>query len=414
MATLFLSGNSNQATRLDHIMKKIMRGFPVPPSARVPHADWDRAPWNRWTFQNVDQMVPTTEVWRGRGPVRELENNRQPLDRLEFSTADDQHSTLQQWLDSSYTDGVLIMHRGAVVFEQYQNGMNERTLHLSQSMAKSVVAAVAGIFIGRGLLDPSEQVSRYLPELATTAWNGATLRQVMDMTTGVRYIEDYEALDSDIALTDVASGWKQPQPEIAAPYCIWDQILTLTEQVRGHGEAFQYRSIETDVLAHCLERVAETRLAELVSHELWQPLGCEESARFTVDRAGYALACGGLNATLRDYARFGQMLLQRGKVGEIQLVPAEWIDDIHNADHSLFGEPYTLAAPNGGYRNQFWIEDVDRPGFMARGVFGQIIYVDPGDDMVFVKLSSWPEFTSVPRLVTTLNAIHAVGKTLNK
>ena len=116
----------------------------------------------------------------------------------------------------------------------------------------------------------------------------------------------------------------------------------------------------------------------------------------------------------RDYARFGQMLLQRGKLGDVQLVPAEWIDDIQNADHGLFHEPYTLAAPNGGYRNQFWIEDVDRPGYMARRVFGQIIYVDPGDDMVVVKLSSWPEFTSVSRLKTMLNAINAIGKHLNR
>jgi len=185
-------------------------------------------------------------------------------------------------------------------------------------------------------------------------------------------------------------------------------------QVRKHGEKFHYRSIESDVLAHCLERVTRTRLSELLSRELWQPLGCEESASFTVDPAGYALASGGFNATLRDYARFGQMLLQRGKVGDTQLLPGAWIDDIHNADHGLFGEPYTQAAPNGGYRNQFWIEDVDRPGFMARGVFGQLIYVDPESEVVTVKLSSWPEFTSLPRLKTTLNAIHSIGEFLNR
>ena len=292
--------------------------------------------------------------------------------------------------------------------------MGERSLHLAQSVSKSVVSVVAGILIGRGQIDPAEQVTHYLPELEATAWQGATLQQVMDMTTGVRYIEDYEALDSDIAITDIASGWKWPPPGYLGPHCIWDQILTLTERVREHGEAFQYRSIETDVLAHCLERVTQTRLAELVSRELWQPLGCEVSARFTVDSAGYALACGGLNATLRDFARFGQMLLQRGKVGDVQLVPAEWIDDIQNADHGLFHEPYTLAAPNGAYRNQFWVENVDRPGYMARGVFGQLIYVDPGDDMVVVKLSSWPEFVSVARLKTKLNAIHAIGQHLNR
>lgn len=359
-------------------------------------------------------MVPTTEVWRGTGPVREFARNPQDLGKVEFSDADANSSSLQAWIDSSYTDGILLLHRGDIVFEQYHNNMTERTLHLSQSMAKSIVAAVAGILIGRGLIDPAEQVTVYLPELGATAWQGATLQQVMDMTTGVRYVEDYQALDSDIAVTDIACGWKQSRGDFDAPRCIWDQILTLSERVREHGAKFQYRSIETDVLAHCLERVTGTRLAELVSRELWQPLGCEESANFSVDEAGYALACGGFSATLRDYARFGQMLLQQGKVGDTQLLPAGWIEDIHNADHGLFGEPYTQAAPNGGYRNQFWIDDVDRPGFMARGVFGQLIYVDPAQQVVTVKLSSWPEFTSLPRLKTALNAIHTIGEYLNR
>jgi CubicO group peptidase (beta-lactamase class C family) len=394
-------------------MTDILQGFPAPPQQRVPHEDWDRAPWNRWTFQHIREYVPTTEVWRGNGPAWTLERKPQDLGGIEFGDADGHRTTLQQWIDSSYTDGILVLHRGDIVLEQYHNGMDERTLHLSQSMAKSVVGVVAGILIGRGLIDPTEQVTHYLPELVATAWQGATLQQVMDMTTGVRYVEDYEALDSDIAITDIASGWKHPKPGFHTPSCIWDQILSLTEQLREHGEKFHYRSIESDVLAHCLERVTGTRLAELVSHELWQPLGCEESASFTVDPAGYALACGGLNATLRDYARFGQLLLQKGKLGDTQLVPADWIADIHNADHGLFGEPYTLAAPNGGYRNQFWIEDVDRPGFMARGVFGQLIYVDPADDLVVVKLSSWPEFISTPRLLTALNAVHAIGEFVN-
>jgi CubicO group peptidase (beta-lactamase class C family) len=394
-------------------MSDIRSGRPVAPGQLIPQDDWDRAPWNRWTFQNVRQFVPTTEVWRGDGPIRELGRNHRDLSIVKFTDSDSTKTGLQHWIDSSYTDGLLVTHRGEVVFEQYHNNMNERSLHLSQSMSKSVVAAVAGILIGRGLIDASEQVTHYLPELTATAWRGARLQQVMDMTTGVKYVEDYEALDSDVAATDIACGWKRVKPGVNAPACIWDQILGLTESVREHGARFQYRSIETDVLAHCLERVTETPLAKLISRELWQPLGCEESANFTVDAAGYALACGGLSATLRDYARFGQLLLQRGKVGGRQLLPAAWIDDIHNADHSLFGDPYTLAAPNGGYRNQFWVEDVDRPGFMARGVFGQLIYVDQGQDMVVVKLSSWPEFTSVSRLKTALSAIHAIGAHLN-
>ncbi|MBT8434916.1 MAG: beta-lactamase family protein [Gammaproteobacteria bacterium] len=391
-----------------------MQGFPVPEKQRVPREQWDRAPWNRWTFQNVRQILPTTEVWRGSGPVWELARDPRELDHLKFSVDGDEPSTIKQWINSSYTDGIIVMHQGAIVVEQYLNGMTHRSLHLSQSMSKSVVSTLAGILIARGLIDPAERVTVYLPELETTAWRGATLQQVMDMTTGVAYREDYEAIDSDIAITDIASGWKLPAAGVRAPACIWDQIMSLTKCDRRHGELFNYRSIETDVLAHCLERVSETRLARLVSRELWQPLGCEESASFTVDAAGYALADGGFNATLRDYARFGQMLLQQGKANDRQIVPGSWIEDINNADHGLFGEPYTEAAPNGAYRNQFWVEDVDRRAFMARGVFGQLIYVDPEQHMVVVKLSTWPEFTSVPRLKTALGAIHAIGAHLNQ
>lgn len=393
-------------------MAEVMKGFPVLTAQRIPRQDWDRAPWNRWSFQNVRQILPTTEVWRGDGEINHFSRQPKELGGIKFKSAEGFVETIQNWIDTSYTDGILVLHQGSIVFEQYHNNMNPRSLHLSQSMAKSIVGSVAAILIDRGQLDTEALMSVYLPELEQTAWKGATLRQVLDMTTGVRYVEDYEALDSDIALTDIASGWKLPGSGVDAPACMWDQILGLTETTRAHGALFQYRSIETDVLAHCLERVTQTRLAELVSREIWQPLGCEESASFTVDPAGYAMADGGFNATLRDYARFGQMLLDDGQVKAENIVSKAWIEDIQNADHSLFGEPYTQAAPNGGYRNQFWIEDVDQKAFMARGVFGQLIYVDPVHQMVIVKLSSWPEFTSVPRLVTALNAIHEIANEL--
>jgi CubicO group peptidase (beta-lactamase class C family) len=394
-------------------MTGIMKGFPVPPEHRVPRNDWDRAPWNRWSFQHVREILPTAQVWRGSAKVREFDRKTRKLGDIAFTDPDTTAMTIQGWLDSSYTDGFIVLHKGAIVFEQYQNGMSDRTLHLSQSMAKSFVSTLAGILIGKGLLNPAELITTYLPELVHTAWNGATLQQVMNMTTGVRYVEDYTAHDSDIALTDFASGWKLPAPGVIAPACMWDQIMSLTETTRAHGELFEYRSIETDVLAHCLERVTHTRLSELLSRELWVPLGCEESAYFTVDSAGYALANGGFNATLRDYARFGQMLLDRGQANGQNIVPKRWIDDILNVDGKPFGAPYTMATPNGAYRNQFWIEDVNKKVFMARGVFGQMIYIDPEHQMVVVKLASRPEFTSVPRLQTKLAAIHAIANFLS-
>jgi hypothetical protein len=391
-----------------------MSGFPISKNNRIPRNLWDRTPWNRWSFQHIREILPTTEVWRGTGAswlLPEAENN---LDELEFVSQQNQSTTLLEWLTDNYADGIAVSHRGTLVYERYFNRMTQRTLHLSQSMAKSVTSAVAGILVGRGQLDPEEKITSYLPELKETAWNGATLRHALDMTSGVRYIEDYEALDSDIAVTDVASGWRTPQQGIPTFACIWDQIISLNQTTRPHGVRFEYRSIETDVIAHCMERITGTRLAELISHELWQPLGAEESACFTVDGIGYPLADGGFNATLRDYARFGQMLCNRGVGNGRQIVPSEWISDTFAADPSLFGEPFNSGFENGAYRNQFWIRDIHRQVIMARGVFGQLIYVDMDNDLVVTRLASWPEFLSLERKLDDLAAIDAITDQLKR
>ena len=391
-----------------------MSGFPISKNNRIPRNLWDRTPWNRWSFQHIREILPTTEVWRGTGASWLLPEAEKNLDELKFVNQQDQSTTLLEWLTDNYADGIAVSHRGTLVYERYFNRMTQRTLHLSQSMAKSVTSAVAGILVGRGQLDPEEKITSYLPELKETAWNGATLRHALDMTSGVRYIEDYEALDSDIAVTDVASGWRTPQQGIPTFACIWDQIISLNQTTRPHGVRFEYRSIETDVIAHCMERITGTRLAELISHELWQPLGAEESACFTVDGIGYPLADGGFNATLRDYARFGQMLCNRGVGNGRQIVPSEWISDTFAADPSLFGEPFNSGFENGAYRNQFWIRDIHRQVIMARGVFGQLIYVDMDNDLVVTRLASWPEFLSLERKLDDLAAIDAITDQLKR
>ena len=390
----------------------IMRG--IPPQLRVPFMDWDRPPWNRWSFQHVRELLPTAEVWRGNGPSSLLPQLPMDLGGIEFERSDGAPTTLETFLDDTYTDGFLVLHRGRIISERYFNGMGERTLHLSQSMAKSVTAAAAGCLVAKGMLDPTAQVTHYLPELGATAYRGATLQQVLDMTSGVRFNEDYTDPYSDIGKSDVASGWK-PAPQGAEdfPEHMWELILSLTGLERPHGEGFAYRSIETDVLAYCMERAAGRRLPELVSELLWQPMGADESACFTVDRTGYALADGGLNATLRDYARFGALYLSEGEFNGRQIVPAAWIRATQVGNHALFGEPYTQTTPNGAYRNQFWVEDVSAKAIMCRGVFGQLIYIDAARDLVVVKLSSWPDFLNIEFSVNTLRMIQALARELS-
>lgn len=393
--------------RNSEIHLPIMRGSP--PSLVPPRIDWDRPPWNRWTFQNVRQILPTAEVWRGPGAVRALERQERDLDRLPVKSSASKASTLAELLDETYTDGFLVIKNGAIAYERYFNGMGERTLHLSQSVAKSVTAAAAGALVGKGLLDPSRMVTDYLPDLAETAYRDASVQHVLSMTSGVHFDETYTDPYSDVGQMDVACGWKpvppDSDPSFRWPRNVYEQIQGLTALDRIHGERFAYRSIETDVLAFCLERASGLRLPELISREIWQRIGAEESACMTVDPAGYALASGGFNATLRDYGRFGLLYLENGG----GVIPPGWVDATRNGNHAIFGSPYTETLPQGAYQNQWWIEDPKSRSIMARGVFGQLIYVNWDHNLVAVKLSSWPDFLSVPFNIATLDAIHAIA-----
>lgn len=389
----------------------VFRDPNTPGAPLIPREDWDLAPWNRWSFQNVRDILPTTQVWRGPGPATPLPTVLQDVDSIAYEI-DGRTDTIAGFLQANYTDGLLVLHRGKVVAERYLNGMATRTPHLSQSVAKSIVGTIAGILIERGQIDPDAPITQYLPELETTAYRGATVQHVLDMTSGVLFDETYIALDSHMAQLDVASGWKKGR-QPAWPGTVWELILTLKQAECEHGASFRYRSIETDVLAFVLQRASGMSLADLVSHELWGPIGAEEDAYFTVDPAGYALGDGGFNATLRDYGRFALMHLGHGEINGRRVVPASWIEQTRIGKTELFGNTYRETLPQGSYSNQFWIEDPHRRAYMARGVFGQLIYIDPSSDFAVVILSSWPEFLNTQRTRTALAAVHAIRDALD-
>ncbi|MDK3019681.1 serine hydrolase domain-containing protein [Pseudodonghicola flavimaris] len=390
----------------------IMQGHPVPPEWRVPPHDWDSPPWNRWAFQHMREMVPTVEVRRGE-TVWPLPGTPGDIAGIPYDTLDGRRSDWGAMLEETYTDAALIWLDGRVIAETYCNGMDSRRPHIAFSVSKSVVGAVAGSLIAEGQLDPAAPVTDYVPELAATAWAGATLQQVLDMTSGTTFDESYGNQDAHVFLLDVAANIKPIYPFMdpdRVPGCIWELILSLTEAEAPHGSRFEYRSIETDLLGALMERVSGQRLADLVSDRLWAPMGAAEDGFFTVDRAGFAMADGGFNATLRDFARFGRLLLEDGARDGRQILPRTWIEDIRAGDHGLFNAQGRDMLPRGRYRNQFWIEDDSRPAHLSLGIFGQHIYVDPEIGLVAVKLSSWPDFLSAEgHMQNWLRAVKAVA-----
>ena len=285
-------------------------------------------------------------------------------------------------------DGLAVVHHGRLVAERYGGEMTETSLHLSQSVGKSVAGLVAGILAGRGELDVSSRVTDHVPEVAGSGYDGATVRHLLDMTAATDFVEDYAV---DFWRYDIACAWHPPVPGV--PRTIMEYLPTIgPAEGWGHGERFHYATPNTDLLGIVLERVAGEPLAALIARELWGPLGAERDAALTVDDAGTAAIGGGFCATLRDYARLGRLVAEDGG----GVVPPEWVAELGKGDDAAFARSTdpTVRWTADGYRNQWWQRD-GRPA--ARGIHGQLVAADPATQTVVAILSSWPEALDAAR-----------------
>ncbi|XVN20045.1 serine hydrolase [Pseudomonas corrugata] len=289
---------------------RLMQGYPPPREKQVGLHNWDSPPYNRWSFQHMSQLFPVAAIHRSPGPVTELERNERSLNDVRFQRVDGGQTDLATFLTDSYTDGFLVLHQGKVVSEQYFNGMQPHTLHLLQSVSKTVVGSLVGRLIGQGKIDPQARVSDYVPELSASGYGDARVQDLLDMRTGVRFREDYTDPDAEFIQLDIASGWRE-RGERESPDSIYGLLKSLSKD-REHGQFFEYRSVDSDMLAWVCERACGERLPVLLSREIWSRLGAEQDASITLDCVGTALADGGMSATLRDLGRFAQMYLQVG------------------------------------------------------------------------------------------------------
>ena len=375
--------------------------------------NWDWPPQNRWAFQHVGDLLRTARIARGHGPAWHFGSAPRDITGITFTDIDGAARTVGDMLAATYTDGFLVAQDGKIVAEIYLNGMERSTLHLSQSVVKSFTSTLVGILVGAGELEVDRLVSDYIPEIANCGYRGATLSQVLDMRSGVKFSEDYLAPDSEVAALDRAAGWK-PRRDAADTLSTKGLILTL-QQERPHGGSFLYRSIETEVLGWIVSKVTGQDLATFMSNALWQPMGAEADANITIDHEGTALADGGLNATLRDYARFGQLFLDAGARGTRQVVPESWALACRTGDVDAFRANYAErfnGYDDAAYSKQWWVLDTKSGLHQARGIYGQLIHVEPARRLVVVKLSSWPDPVNDALSATTHHAIDAIGREL--
>jgi CubicO group peptidase (beta-lactamase class C family) len=386
---------------------------PFPAQSRVTLANWQDPPFNRWAFQHIRELIPTARISRGQWPAWALPRAERDVLGFRFRY-EDRELSVAELLAETYTDGFLVLHQGQIVAEHYFNGLAPDVPHLLMSVSKSVTSAIAGVLVGRGDLAVSARIEEIVPELGGTSFEGATVQDLLDMRAGTRFDENYDNPEADVRTYERVYLWRpgngQPRPADALDY-----FGTLRNDT-PHGGPFRYRSILTDVLAWVIERAAGARLHQLIATELWQPMGAEFDAEITVDAHGNPMADGGICATLRDVARFGQLFLERGRAGDHVIVPAAWIDDTirgapDGAEAFVGGDHPPGYPPAAHYRNCWWVRDPAVPFFHGSGINGQNVFVHVPSQTVVAKLSTWPTALS-PALGPTVQAVLAMASAL--
>ena len=369
----------------------LMQASPANAENQVTLANWRIAPFNRWAFSHVSEIVPSAIIAHDPAQMAPLASASQDLGSIGYRTSNGQNGTVAGMIADTFTDGFLVMRQGRILTEKYLAALAANRPHIVFSVSKSITGSLAGLLVESGQLDPNAPVTQYLPEAKNSAYGDATVRDVLDMTVAIDFTENYLDPEGDFLRYRKASGWNPvDNPETAGD--LRSFLASIRRATGDHGHTFHYVSPNSDMLGWLLERASGRKLADILSEGIWQHIGAEMPAYVTVDRLGAARTAGGMSASLRDLARFGEMMRNHGTAGGKTVVPKSWVDDIvKNGDAGAWarGDMATFI-PGGKYRSKWYVVDEAREAFCAIGIHGQWIYIDRKAEMVAVKVSSQP------------------------
>ncbi len=268
---------------------------------------------------------------------------------------------------------------------------------------------LASILVAEGRLKPDALVTDYVPELKGSVFGDATVRQVMDMTTALKFSESYADPDAEIWSYSAAGNPLLKARDYSGPIGYFAALQTIAKQGE-HGEAFGYKTPNADALGWIISRASGKSVAQLLSDLIWSRVGMEQDAYYQVDELGIPFAGGGLSAGLRDMARFGELLRNKGKWHGEQIFPPAAVEDIEKGgSKEAFAKSAHPELPGCSYRDMWWITENADGAFAARGVHGQTIYIDPKAELVLVRFASHPIAANSANDPTSLPAYAAVA-----
>jgi CubicO group peptidase (beta-lactamase class C family) len=355
-------------------------------------SNWRQPRNNRWAFHHVREIIPTELIPRG---AKVNEFDRAIVDSVagvSMSGPEGEDWSLQDWLEVSNSDALLVAHRGKIVHEWYVDPAIETSPHIVFSVSKSMTATLAGVLVEQGILDLTKLLVEYIPELATSAYRDVSLQNLLDMQVDIDFNEDYQATSGKFVEYRTATAW-HPCEVDAIDQNLHEFLCTLSAGKGEHGKVFRYKSPNSDLLGWVLERASGERLANLLAKYLWQPMGAEADACITVDRKGAARTAGGICVLPRDLLRFAELVRNRGYANGQQVIPRWWIEDCSDGGSLEAWRRGESAKefPAGSYRNKWYQTGNEHRAMLAIGIHSQWIYIDPVTEVSVVKLSSQDE-----------------------
>lgn len=376
----------------------LMQGFPPPQDKRVDSSNAIfGVPYNRWSYQNMRRIYPSAPVRAAALPIHLDRVIDSEIADLSIKREDGSETTLEIFLQETYTDAFVVLHAGKVVYERYLNGMTADTPHQMMSVTKSFAGLLALLASSEGLLSESDLVTRWVPELTESdAFDGATVGQLLNMTNSMTFSEDYHDPASDIQQYGRVLGLFSQQVDEQLSGNIYDYLVTLRKGSQDHGAQYEYHTPKADVVNWVTNRVTGLSFEEHLANRLWAHLGTDGETYVLLDKNGNLFAGGGLNASPNNLARFAAMMLNQGRIDNRQLIPIAILENIQaGASKTQFANSIdaqgTFGDGHWSYRAQWWVRQTPgKESINALGVNGQWISLDLNRQVAIIRQSSQP------------------------
>ena len=371
-------------------INKIMKGSPPPIEYQVTLDNWRKYPFNSWSFVNVRNLIPTSPIYNN--PDKEVILQKQLID-IDDLVIDHKNTSykLKEIFKICDTDAFLVMHKGKIKFEFYDKFTRFNTPHIIFSVSKSLTSLLTGILVEKKVININNYISHILPETKGTAYEDATVRNVLDMSVASGFIEDYTGQAEIFKKYRSSTGWDLPETNSTQTVKgLHDFLSSMPKSNQKHGKKYHYCSPHSDLLGWIIERASGENYSKIMADLLFKKAGINHEANVTVDKWGASRAAGGISVSPYDLLLLSELVRNHGSNKNGQVIPAAWIEDFVNNknNNSYLNQDNLERFPNGNYRSKWYQTGFKDNEYCAIGIHGQNIWINPQKEITIVRMSS--------------------------